>query len=220
MTITRTFIPDPPASEHAQAPPSLAGANLKFDDNVWAAARRSYLDGCSTPVIAERHGLNERTVRRRAAQEGWAETRRRGRATPAGLAAELLARKPPVFAGEPASAESEVERDPNLEPFIQAHSYEVGELLLKPQPDRLSRFAFRRSAEAAAAGAAGEALAWMRLVQAVDRAYDRLDKASRPFSAADYMRASYAEQLREAFEGEVDDGEDAGETGACEGAGL
>ena len=116
MTIVRTFIPDPPASEHApdavRAPPTLAGADLKIDENVWAAARRSYLDGCSTPVIAERHGLNERAVRRRAAEEGWAEMRRRLRATPEGLAAELRMRKAAPFAGEPASAEAELERDP------------------------------------------------------------------------------------------------------------
>ena len=191
-----------------RAPPSLAGANLKVDDNVWAAARRSYLDGCSTPVVAERHGLNERTVRRRAAQEGWAGMRRGGeRPTPSEIAEALLARRPPVFAGEPASAERELARDPNLEPFVVAHSFEVGELLLEPRPERLARFAFRRSAEAASAGAATEALAWMRLVQAVDRARDRLDRASRPFSEADYIRASYAAQLREAFEGGPQEGE-------------
>lgn len=214
MTIVRTFIPDPPASEHAQAPPSVAGANLKIDEKVWAAARRSYLDGCSTPVIAERHGLNERTVRRRAAQEGWVEMRRRDRAAPQGRAAETLARGAPAFAGEPVTADAELERDPNLQDFVAAHSYEVGELLLNPRPDRLSRFAFRRSAEAAASGAATEALAWMRLVSAVDRAYDRLDRASRPFSAADYMRASYAAQLQDVFEGKAEDDEAEPEEGA------
>jgi hypothetical protein len=217
MTIARTFIPDPPLSEHAQAPPSLARANLKSDENVWAAARRSYLAGCSTPVVAERHGLNERTVRRRAAQEGWAQTRRGegrpGAPSPAAVAAALLAREPPVFAGEAVSAEAELDRHPDLEPFVQAHSYEVGELLLNPQPDRLSRFAFRRSAEAAAAGAATEALAWMRLVQAVERAQEPLERAARPFSAADYMRASYAAELRQAFEGEHVDDAWAGEAG-------
>ena len=29
---------------------------------LWAAARASYLKGFSCPVVAERHGLNERTV--------------------------------------------------------------------------------------------------------------------------------------------------------------
>ncbi|CAN5362993.1 hypothetical protein BH09PSE2_BH09PSE2_09170 [soil metagenome] len=153
MTVNRRFVPDPPPSEHAQAPPTHAHSNVPADEGVWAAARASYAAGCSTPVVAERHGLNERTVRRRAAEEDWAGLRRRVRHPSAGL-----------FAGEPTSAESELERDPELAPFVAAHSFEVGELLMNPKPERLSRFAFRRSAEAAAGGAPAEALGWMRLV--------------------------------------------------------
>ena len=149
------------------------------------------LAGCSTPVVAERHGLNERTVRRRAAAEDWASLRRRVWSPSASL-----------FAGEPPCAEEELEREPQLEPFVAAHSFEVGELLMNPQPERLSRFAFRRSAEAAASGAAAEALSWMRLVQALDRVHERLERAGRPFNAADYLRAHYAESLRARFEGE------------------
>ncbi len=52
-------------------------------------------------------------------------------------------RRAGVLAGEPMSGEEAVARDPELEDFVAAHSFEVGELLLKPDADRLSRFAFR-----------------------------------------------------------------------------
>ncbi len=64
MTLNRTYIPDPEPSPHTQAPPSHEGSNLPADEPVWAAARQSYLSGFSSPVAAERHGLNARTVRR------------------------------------------------------------------------------------------------------------------------------------------------------------
>ncbi len=65
MSIVRTYIPDPdPSALEPQAPASGEGSNLPADTSVWAAARASYLRGFSSPVVAERHGLNERTVRR------------------------------------------------------------------------------------------------------------------------------------------------------------
>lgn len=38
---------------------------------VWAAARADWEAGDSAPVVAERYGLSDRHVRRRAADEGW-----------------------------------------------------------------------------------------------------------------------------------------------------
>ena len=199
MTIVRTYVPDPELSALAQgqtqAPPSHEGSNLPADEPVWAAARQSYLRGFSTPVVAERHGLNARTVRRRAAKEGWAEMRRR---LVAGLEER---RRAGVLAGEPLSGEEAVARDPELEDFVAAHSFEVGELLLKPDADRLSRFAFRRAAEMAAEGRPQEAGVWMRLVAQAGRAADHLERLSRPFSPAEHMRAQYAAQLRDVFMG-------------------
>ena len=163
---------------------------------MWAAARASYLMGSSTPVVAERHGLNERTVRRRAAKEGWAQMRRRV------LEAEAERRRLGALVGEAQSAEEAFADNSELEDFVAAHAFEVGELLLRPDADRLSRFAFRRAAEMAAQGRPQEAGAWMRLVGQVGRAAERLNEMRYTFSPADHMRAQYAADLRAAFMGE------------------
>jgi len=144
-------------------------------------------------------------VRRRAAAEGWGEERPaalRGlrSASPGHDPAAVIA----LLAGEPPDGEEEFDRDPNLEPFVAAHTHEVGQLLMRPAPERLSRFAFRRSAEAAARGAPSEAVVWMRLVQAIARSQDHLERAARPFAPADYMRARFAAELRAFAELEPD----------------
>ena len=78
MPLDPSFIPDPPASEHPQAPPGATHTNLPADASVWAAARRSFVeDGLSCPVVAERHGLHKRSVSRHALNEDWAAQRAR-----------------------------------------------------------------------------------------------------------------------------------------------
>lgn len=213
MTITRAFIADPPPSGHVQAPPTHAGSNLPADEGVWAAARRSYMAGCSTPVVAERHGLNERTVRRRAAMEGWREARARARFTQERERAAMIA-------GEPETAEAAMRRLPDLEPFVAAHSFEVGELLMNPEPRRLARFAFRRAAEAAAEGRPAEAQAWMRLAAQGERLDARLGLDHGPYSSADMIRAEYARDLRYSFNqdhGPADGNDDEGDGGEGQG---
>lgn len=170
--------------------------------DAWRRCRTDYERGVSAPVAAERHGLAARSVRRRAAAEDW-----RKPAPPASLWAEVHGARP-ALAGSPPTQEEEFAEHPGLEAFVDAHTFEVGELLLNPQPTALSRFAFRRAAEAAVRGAAAEAGAWMRLAAQVGRAADKLERAGRNFSPADYMRATYAAQLREVWESRSGDEED------------
>ena len=113
-----------------------------------------------------------------------------------------------MFAGEPPDGEAMLDADPELAMFVEAHTFEVGELLLNPDAARLSRFAFRRAAEAAARGAAAEAGGWLRLVSQLDRARPRLERDMQPFSDADQIRARYAADLRAAYESTQDGDED------------
>ncbi len=152
-------------------------------DDVWAAARRSFLGGASLPLAAERHGVNLRTLQRRAAAEGWREA----------AAAQRRALEGRLGGPDP---EAELAANPELAAFVEAHGFEVGQLLLEPTPDRLARFAFRKAGECAAAGEPVAAQAWMRLTQGVLHAGPRLDRLRLPFAEADYMRAMYAAALR------------------------
>lgn len=198
----------PPAGAAPRAgvapPPEMAPVCV---EEAWRRARLDYAAGVSGPVAAERHGLNARTLRRRAAAEGWTAQRSAGgRASRTGSwHAMMLDAPPPLFAGEPATPDEAADGDPELRMFVDAHSFEVGELLMHPEPARLGRFAFRRAAEAAAKGAVAEAGAWMRLAAQVGRAADKLDRAMHPVRGADLLRARYAAQLRAAADGALDD---------------
>lgn len=200
MPHAKTFIPDPPPSDHVQAPPSAAHTNLPADEPVWAAARLSFISGASLPVVAERHGLNIRTVQRRAQAEKWKALKEAARPS---LSRAL---------GRPSAAE-ELESKPDLHAFVTATTYEVGQLLMEPTPNGYVAFAFRKSVEAAAQGAVAEAQGWMRLVSTVQRAARDLDRQRLPFSEADYIRAMYAAGLRgEPMDDGCDDAEEEEET--------
>lgn len=152
---------------------------------TWAAARRDYLGGASAPVVSERYGLSERTLRRRAAAEGW---RRADVETPAQGAQPYWNRPPP-------SKAQAVADFPELAEVDQARGQDDFYLLFDPQPRELRRFAFKRAAEAAAADQPHQATAWMRLAQLVDRCGDRIDREARPFQDIDYLRAAYLRRL-------------------------
>lgn len=164
---------------------------------TWAQARRDYLAGDPAPLVAERHGLSERTLRRRAALEGW----RRADAVP-----DLTGLDEPPHWGRPlASRSEEIERTPQLAEVTAAADSEQFLLLFDPDPAKLRRFAFRKSVDAAATGTPHQAVAWMRLVQLVDRCGDRIKRESRAFADIDYLRAAY---LRH-FQAGADASEDA-----------
>src|SRR5690606_24714715 len=149
---------------------------------VWARARADYEHGLSTPVVAERWGLNERTVRRHAAAEGWVRDRHPGGAPATVIGPDWPCPAPWSGGPRPAAA--------------GAYRTELTALLLAPPPPASRGFAFGRSAEAAAAGRPAEALTWMRLVQAGERAGDRIARDNARFRDADYLRADFLAELQ------------------------
>lgn len=172
---------------HRDRPPPSA----PFYD--WPDARADYLAGESAGVVAGRLGVSYRTVQRRAERDGW---RRRDR--------KLLA----LIGGDGARHEEEaLDPDSPMALFVDAHEYEVGELLLDPEPKRYIRYAFRRSAEAAARARPAEALVWARLVSVLDKVAPGVGDTRRAFNSADYARALYADKLRKVMEGETEEPE-------------
>lgn len=148
---------------------------------LWAAARADYLAGCSAPVVAERYGLSERTVRRRAAVETW----RRSDGPPRGV-------EPSGFWNRgPLSRKELVEQCPELEEVEQEMFSARFDLLIEPDQKNLRRFAFQQAAEAAAMSRPAEAVVWMRLVQALENTGDRIDREAGRLREQDYIRAAY-----------------------------
>ena len=147
----------------------------------WTRARADYLAGDSAPVVAERYGLSLRSLRRRAATEGWRR-------------ADQMA---PEFDGPPPwnrgslTREEAVEIFPELAEVEQAVSHDRFYLLIDPDQRHLRRFAFRQAAECAALSRPAEAVVWMRLVQSLERTGDRIESEGRPFREQDYLRAAY-----------------------------
>ena len=156
--------------------------------DAWAHAREDFIAGVSVPLIAERYGTTDRSVRRRAAIEGW----RRRDFLPARPA------PPPPWMAGPHTKDEEMETDPALEEVDEAESTSRFGLLFNPQPRTLRRFAFRQAAENAAVDRPQQAVAWMRLCQLVDRCGDGLDNDAAAFRDVDYVRAAYLHRINEA----------------------
>jgi hypothetical protein len=140
---------------------------------IWAAARADYEAGASLRIVAERHGLNIRTVSRHARAEGW---------------------KPPRVEASEAFREARARRqfDPTtlrqMAAVIHVADTDDEALLLRPDSVGLCRFAFRRAAECAAVSGPTEAMAWIRLAEATSRLRRHVDVDVRPMSEADYRR--------------------------------
>ncbi|MDZ4373261.1 MAG: hypothetical protein U1C74_17810, partial [Phenylobacterium sp.] len=128
-----------------------ASPHSRRPTQVWAAARADYEAGASLRIVAERHGLNIRTVSRHARAERW---------------------KPPRVEASEVFNEYRARRDFSPEAFRQmvavTHVADADEeaLLLRPDSVGLCRFAFRRAAECASASGPTEAMAWIRLAEA------------------------------------------------------
>ena len=160
MPIARTFIPDPPSSGRRQAPPGAAHTNLPADASVWAAARRSYVeDGCSSEVVAERHGLHPRTVRHHAQLEDWRGLRAARRAAERRL---------------DAAAASE---DPAEAFLAETRAVRRMELLVAPSAAGSQSFAAACMQESLARGAVQEARHWRRLLSEIARDAEVIDRA-------------------------------------------
>ena len=141
----------------------------------WAAARADYEAGCSMRIVAERHGLNIRTVSRHARAEGWRSPRIEA-AEAWAMANSRSAYNPTAFS-ESIAVGHLVDRDDEL-------------LLLRPDSIGLCRIAFRRAAECASVSGPTEALAWIRLAEATARLRREVDVDVRPMTEADYRRVA------------------------------
>ncbi|ADK99436.1 hypothetical protein [Brevundimonas subvibrioides] len=154
---------------------------------TWALIRDDYRSGITAPVLAERYGVPERTLRRRAALEGW----RRADAPTPSLAT------PPAWLRPPVSREEALARDPDLAEVDAAEGGDRIGLLFDPDPRHLRLFAFRQASEAAAMDRPVQAVSWMRLAQIVDRCGDRIEADGRPLREVDHLRAAYLRRLGE-----------------------
>jgi hypothetical protein len=152
-------------------PISTPAPNRRADEETWAQARDDYENGVSPRLIAERYGLGERHVRRRAASEDWPRRPGGGRTHVSLPDPELVAT------------------------FDEDRRLELNELLMRPGPDALARFAFRRATEAAALGAPSETLGWLRVVDQIRRNGASLEAAEEAYHPTDYLRAHYADTL-------------------------
>ncbi|MFC5343475.1 hypothetical protein ACETK8_09560 [Brevundimonas staleyi] len=161
----------------------------RLTPEAWAAAREDFLAGAGAAVIAERYGTTERSIRRRAAMEGW----RRPDFMPGPLG------EAPPWMAEGRTKEEEIARDPALGEVDQAESFSRFGLLFNPSGGDLRRFAFRQAAENAAVDRPQQALAWMRLVQMVSNCNGPLESDSSAFRGIDHLRAAYLNRLTETF---------------------
>ncbi len=141
----------------------------------WAAARADYEAGCSMRIVAERHGLNIRTVSRHARVEGWRSPRIEA-AEAWAMANDRSAYDPEAFS-ESIAVGHIADRDDEL-------------LLLRPDSVGLCRLAFRRAAECAAVSGPTEALAWIRLAEATARLRRGVNVDVQAMGEADYRRVA------------------------------
>ena len=166
----------------APRPPRLSA-------ETWSQAREDYLAGASTALIAERYGTTDRSVRRRAALEGWRR--------PDFMPSQFGGPPPPWMAG-PRTKEQEIEAEPALEEVDDAQASARFGLLFNPVPRTLRHFAFRQAAENAAIDRPQQAVAWMRLLHMAERSGERIESDSRAFRDIDHIRAAYLRQLNAA----------------------
>ena len=123
--------------------------------------------------MAERHGLNIRTVSRHARAERWVAPR--VEASEAYREARDRRRFDPKAVRQMAT-------------MIHLADTDDEALLLRPDSVGLCRFAFRRAAECAGVSGPTEAMAWIRLAEATARLCRHVDVDVRPMSEADYRR--------------------------------
>lgn len=145
--------------------------------DVWALAQRDYLAGEPASAVAERYGLSERTLHRRAARDGW----RRGDTVERQALPQWRHRMKAQY-------EAALE-DPSLTLVREAHQSSQLDLLAAPDSTTLRLFAFRQAAECAAMGHPAQAVVWMRLVEQIARCGERLDRDCTTFSEADVLRS-------------------------------
>lgn len=152
---------------------TLADPQPPRSAETWNQIRVDFMAGVSGPVLAERYGVPLRTLRHRAATEGWRRQdddpqRRRDAA---------------------------VEADPELAEVLEDQGLDQFRLLFEPQPDVLRRFAFRKASEEAAMDRPQQSLVWLRVAERLERCGDRIDAEAPLFRDIDHLRAAYLRRV-------------------------
>lgn len=169
--------------------------HLRLPPATWGAIRDDYVAGASAAVIADRYGLSERTVRRRAQRERWRRT---------DLAADHLAALASMAgrvhpAGTRARPDRILDNNPFIEDGMVVQTELVGNLLVHPTAQDLQTWAFQRAAECAVASQPNVANAWIRLAAAVERREDRLNRLVDGYSTMDRLRGELLRAMAEGF---------------------
>lgn len=162
---------------------------------TWEMIRADYMSGVGAPVLSERYGVTVRSIRRRAAIQGWRRT---------DFAPARLGPPPPWMRAAP-SRELEMDEDPALEDIDEAESTSRFALLFNPDARAYRRFAFRQAAEQAAIDQPQQSLAWMRLVHMAERCMTGLESDATAFRQIDHVRAAYLRRLNDALDAEHGD---------------
>ena len=208
--------PDPSAETPASAPP-VAEAFPPFVarppmQEIWRRARADYLAGDSAPVVAERYGLTERNVRRRASLESWRRCDTASSETldaPLG-APEINLDRPPGWSGSPVlNRQGFIADHPEYDEIAAARDAAAWSLLFSPSPDDMRVFAFRRAAEGAAMRRPAEATAWLRVLRLMDQCEPPTLNAADLFTEDDHLRAAMIRAMG-VRSGEIDDDEEDG----------
>ena len=142
-------------------------------EEIWAAIAADYRAGESTPVLAERYGVADRSVRRRAALENW-----RREADVEALRSGPRDRRAADHVVYPA-----------LEEIDDLNSEDLHDLLFMPDVNDLCRFAFRRAAECAALDGPAQAAAWLRVARLSTALGAHRGDLQPHYRRADYARA-------------------------------
>lgn len=181
MTQTDPDAPAPSADAERPAEPIPPFVERPAIAELWRRARQDYLGGDSAPVVAERYGLSERTVRRRASVEGWRK-------------ADV---EPPPFDDPPPwgvryyRVQSEIIDDhPEYDGIAAARQQDTFNLLFTPEQHDLKGFAFRRACEAAAMNKPLEAASWLRVQRLIEQCGPVPDPHRDAFSPDDHLRAA------------------------------
>lgn len=158
--------------------------------DLWSCIRRDFLAGDTAAVLAERYAVFERTIRRHAAMHGW---RRSDSASNENLVRSMRRR----------TIDDVVDEHPSLAPLAEINAEDMADLLLHPDPRYLRQFAFKRAAEEAVLDRPAGCLAWMRVVEAMNRSGDLLTREDWHFSPADRIRAMFIGADREASDDDL-----------------
>jgi hypothetical protein len=197
MSTTDPQTPSAPSADAERPPEAFPPFTERPPEaEVWRRARQDYLGGDSAPVVAERYGLTERSVRRHAAAEGW----RRADVEPASLTLDA-----PWGVRPPRSRGQIIEENPEYAEIDAARQHDRFNLLFSPDPDSLKGFAFRRACEAASMERPAEAAAWLRVQRLMDQCRDIPDPYTCAFKPDEHLRAALLRAMgRDADDQDVD----------------